>query len=48
MKTNTFMDNAAIGAVLAAILVNVLHGALVAATDVPLAGDPVPAEVRHV
>jgi hypothetical protein len=33
MKTHTFMDNAAIGAVLVAIFLNVLHGALTAVTD---------------
>jgi hypothetical protein len=33
MNTPTFMDNAAIGAVLAAILFNVLHGAVLAALE---------------
>jgi len=33
MNTPTFMDNAAIGAVLAAILFNVLHGVLLTALE---------------
>jgi hypothetical protein len=33
MKTNTLMDNAAIGAVLVAIFLNVMYGALSFATD---------------
>jgi hypothetical protein len=33
MKTHTLLDNAAIGAVLVAILFNVMHGAVTAVTD---------------
>ena len=47
MRTNTFMDNAAIGAVLVAILVNVLNGAFVAATDDGAPAVLAVAEARH-
>lgn len=46
MKMNTWMDNAAVAAVLAAIVFNVLHGAYLGATEgVLLAATP--GEVRH-
>lgn len=46
MKMNTWMDNAAVAAVLAAIVFNILHGAyLGAAEGVHLADAP--AEARH-
>jgi hypothetical protein len=48
MRTNTFMDNAAIGAVLVAILVNVLHGAFVAASEDGSPPALVAGEVSHV
>jgi hypothetical protein len=48
MRTNTFMDNAAIGAVLVAILVNVLHGAFVAASADGSPPTLVAVEVSHV
>ena len=47
MKDNTFMDNAAIGAVLVAILVNVLHGAYIAAGDESTAPTLATVEVPH-
>ena len=48
MKANTFMDNAAIGAVLFAIVVNVLHGAFVAASEDGTPPSLVAREVDHV
>lgn len=48
MRTNTFMDNAAIGAVLVAILVNVLHGAFVAASEDGTPPTIAAGEVSHV
>ena len=48
MRNNTFMDNVAVGLVLAVFLVNILHGIFTGTPGFPLAGDPVVAEVRHV
>lgn len=48
MRMNTFMDNVAVGAVLAAILVNVLHGAFVAASEEGNTRAAAAVEVRHV
>lgn len=46
MKTNTWMDNAAVAAVLAALVFNLLHGAYLGATaDVAVAVTAV--ESRH-
>ena len=46
MKTNTWMDNAAVAAMLAALLFNLLHAAYLGVTeDVALAGKH--AEARH-
>lgn len=47
MKLNTWMDNLAMAAVIAAIVLSILHGAyLGAAGDVQVAATP--AEARHV
>ena len=46
MKTNTWMDNAAVAAVLAALVFNLLHGAYLGATaDAAVAAAAV--EARH-